>query len=579
MRKAVLVFLLALICLTSLFANNGQKTYLMSDDVWKMVDKICRMNGVLGPTPISPSTEAELLTALSRLDYNKLNNESKELYDRIVAKLDSTKGWAYKDEKLTLDPSISINPQIYLFNNTNNTYGEEFFMQYKDRDQLLSIDLEASIYDNIYLDFHYSFMDTPTTFDLGSDGKQITGDFFHNFSNFATFFNVAMNNDITGLFSGNKGNTVARIFSYQPTKVGGSFGNDYLNLFIGRTRQAFGNGVTGNLIIGDNFTYQEVAKLSVFTNIFSYHLSLTHYDNAEKGESFRFDTKHQNRTIQRLDFNINNKLRFAINIGAHIYSNSMFDWRMIMPMMLVHNWNNNSEKTVLEPGDEINNILGLEAEWVINRKLMLTAQIAIDQFRLPVENESIVPSAFGVLVNAKYITPVKNGIFDSWLELVYTNPYLYLNYKKDGSDNPDYGLDHIAGYYWSQSGKGELNYLGHSFGPDTIAISIGTEFISNSNYDISASLLYKIHGEKGIEYSYWPKQNQSNAVEVENEVSTPSGVAEHTAECTISGSYKLNNNLSFNGSVLNRMQWNYHNIKGETKYSIQTSFGLRWIII
>ena len=178
-------------------------------------------------------------------------------------------------------------------------------------------------------------MDTPTTFDLGSDGKQITGDFFHNFSNFATFFNVAMNNDITGLFSGNKGNTVTRIFSYQPTKVGGSFGNEFINLFIGRTRQAFGNGVTGNLIIGDNFTYQEVAKLSVFTNVFSYHLSLTHYDNAEKQESFRFDTKHQSRTIQRIDFNINNKLRFAINIGAHIYSNSMFDWRMIMPMMLV----------------------------------------------------------------------------------------------------------------------------------------------------------------------------------------------------------------------------------------------------
>ena len=63
------------------------------------------------------------------------------------------------------------------------------------------------------------------------------------------------------------------------------------------------------------------------------------------------------------------------------------------------------------------------------------------------------------------------------------------------------------------------------------------------------------------------------------EVSTPSGVAEHTVECTISGSYKLNNNLSFNGAVLNRMQWNYHNIKGETKYSIQTSFGLRWIIL
>ena len=575
--KKVTSLIIILLCAMFVFAGNGQKTYLVTDDVWIMTDRLCRMNGVLGPVPVSPTSESEIRAALNRLDYGKLSPESRKLYDLIISEFDSSKGWSYSDDTLLLDPTLSVNPQIYLFNNQNSTYAPEFFRQCRDRDQLLSIELEASVGKNVYLDFLYSYMDSPTAFAL-EDGKQVTGDFFHNFSNASTFFNIAMNGDVTGIFTGNNGNNVTRIFSYQPTKVGGSFGNDYLNFFIGRLKQAFGNGVTGNLIIGDNFSYQEMMKLSIFSNVFSYHLSLTHYDNAEKQESFRFDTRHQNRTVQRLDFSLADKVRLSVNIGAHIYSNTMFDWRMIMPMMLVHNWNNNSEENELHPGDEINNILGLEAEWIVNRNLMLSAQVAIDQFRLPVEKDSVVPSAFGFLINARYLTPVKSGIFDSWVEFVYTNPYLYLNYKTSSNGDPDYGLDHIAGYYWAQSGTGELDYLGHSFGPDTIALSLGTEFMSYGSWSASASLLYRIHGEKGIERGYWPKQNQSNKIADGIEVMTPSGIPEHTLEFEVSGKYQLNDNLSLNAAIMNRMQWNYHNERGVSKYSIQTAFGCRWII-
>ena len=57
MKKAVIIFIL-LITSVVLFANNNQKTYLMSDDAWKIADRLCRINGILGPTPISPITEA-----------------------------------------------------------------------------------------------------------------------------------------------------------------------------------------------------------------------------------------------------------------------------------------------------------------------------------------------------------------------------------------------------------------------------------------------------------------------------------------------------------------------------------------
>lgn len=593
-----------MVCCACMFAASSQKVYLMTDDVWQMADKLCRLNGVLGPTPVSPTTEAEIRIALNRLNYDSLSSYSKKLYDQIIMKFDERAGWSYEDNEIIIDPSIKLNPQLYIFNNRKSTYADEFYKQYKDRDQFLILDLETSIHDMAYFYFQYAYMDTPTSFALDASGKQVAGDLYQSYTNFSTLFNIALNGDVIGLFTGNKGNANNGIFSHQPMKAGLSIGNNYMNFVTGRFKQAFGNGVTGNLIIGDNFSYQELMKLSFFTNVFTYHLLLTHYDNAETNTRFMFEGPHQNRSIQRFDFSFYDKFRFAVNIGAHIYSPTMFDWRMVMPMMIVHNWNNNSEDITLAKGDEINNILGLEFEWVINNTFTLTSQIAIDQFQLPVEKGSVVPSANGFMVNLKMLNPTKKGVFESYVEGVYTNPYLYLNYKeevyyetvKDEDGNtvtdengdvviverraPNYCLDHIAGYYWWQCGKGELNYLGHSFGPDTIALALGTSFTSFDNWKVSGDVLFKIHGEKGIEKSYWPKQSQTNRdVNNQTKYSTPTGTPEYTFQIDVAGEYKLTDSISFNASLMNRWQWNYHNNLGEKKYSAQGSVGMKWSII
>ena len=579
MKRKFLIVLL-MVCCTCLFAASSQKVYFMTDDVWQMADKLCRLNGVLGPTPVSPTTEAEIKVALNRLNYDSLSSYSKKLYDQILEKFDEKSGWSYEDNEVIIDPSIKINPQLYIFNNRKSTYADEFYKQYKDRDQFIITDLETSIHDRVYFYFQYAVMDTPIGFQLDANGKQGVGNLYQSYSNFSTFFNIALNGEFIGSLIGNKDNANNSVFSHVPMKAGLSIGNNYMNFVIGRFKQAFGNGVTGNLIIGDNFSYQELMKLSFFTNVFTYHLSLTHYDNAETNTRFMFEGPHQNRSIQRFDFSFYDKFRFAVNIGAHIYSPTMFDWRMVMSMMIVHNWNNNSEDITLAKGDEINNILGFEFEWVINKTFTLTSQVAIDQFQLPVEKGSVVPSANGFILNLKMLNPTKKGIFESYIEGVYTNPYLYLNYKENTGGSPNYCLDHIAGYYWWQCGKGELNYLGHSFGPDTIALAVGTSFTSFDNWKLSGDILFKIHGEKGIEKTYWPKQSQTNRdVNNQNKYSTPTGTPEYTLQVDIAGEYKLTSSISFNVSLMNRWQWNYHNNLGERKYSAQGSFGIKWSII
>ena len=75
MKRKFLIVLL-MVCCACMFAASSQKVYLMTDDVWQMADKLCRINGVLGPTPVSPTTEAEIRIALNRLNYNSLSSYS-----------------------------------------------------------------------------------------------------------------------------------------------------------------------------------------------------------------------------------------------------------------------------------------------------------------------------------------------------------------------------------------------------------------------------------------------------------------------------------------------------------------------
>lgn len=113
---------------TCLFSASSQKVYLMTDDVWKMADKLCRLNGVLDPIPVSPTTEAEIKVALNRLNNDSLSSYSKKLYAQIIEKFYERSGWSYEDNEVIIDPSIMLNPQLYIFNNRKSTYADEFYM-------------------------------------------------------------------------------------------------------------------------------------------------------------------------------------------------------------------------------------------------------------------------------------------------------------------------------------------------------------------------------------------------------------------------------------------------------------------
>lgn len=573
MKKILSIFVVLVLVSLSLFAANYQKTYLATDEVWIRANRLCISTGHLGPTPVFPTTGAEILNAIERLDYNTLNMQEKAEYDYLVTELSSpAEGVAFTGKNITLDPEIFLGIEGYGFSHLKDTPVEEFFIPYRDRIPFFYAGIDSYFGDIAYVGMEYLYKDAWVGFDFDDQGRVVRGNNHYSFTNFGFLIAPTYDGEWSFLMNSNDLQNFS-ILNYQPIKAGASLGNDFMNFFIGRSRQSFGNGITGNLVIGDNFSFQEMVKLSFFSDIFSYYLSLTHFDNIEENTAFKLDGLHQNRLIHRFDINVMNKFRFALNIGAHMLTDSPFDFRMLNPMMIVHNWTNNSESIDWAPDnrDELNNVMGFEFEYAFYPGFLATAQVLIDQFRLPVEKNSTVPGAWGMLANLRYMTPLDDGYLDSFVEFAYTSPYLYLNYKTwEGNDM--YMLDHIVGYVVGGGSPLEENYSGYQYGPDAIVASVGSKYSSDS-WSVGGSLLYMAHGEYGRE-SWRNRNNRDDA-----NPSTPSGTVEHTFSINVDGTYSILDNLKLTVGFYTAFKWNYHNQPNIFRTDVQGAVGLSWTII
>ena len=592
LKKTFVVLLLLIISVSFAWAANYQKTYQMSDEVWVRANRLCVSAGYLGPAPVSPISGAEILNALERLDYSSLSAWQKEEYDYLVSKLSNpAEGVAFTGKNIIFDPQMFIGIEGYAFNNLKDTPVDEFFIPYRDRIPLFYAGIDSYFGDLAYINMQALYKDGLRSFELDEKGNVITvpdGNFY-NFSNFSFIMSPVYGGGWS--FLNSKDGANYGIQSFQPIKAGGSFGNEFMNLFIGRDRQAFGNGITGNMVIGDNFSFQEMVKLSFFSDIFSYYISLTHFDNVENDQPFSFNGFHQNRLIHRFDINLFNKFRIAVNVGAHMLTDSPFDFRMLNPMMLVHNWRNNKEATEWDPSkqDELNNILGFEFEYAFYPGFIASAQIVIDQFRLSVEKDSQVPSALGFLGNLKHVAKVGDGYLESWFEAAYTSPYLYLNYKRtkyvdynydeEGKMYPvynyedNYMLDFLVGYRYDQNNYSEYEYSGYIYGPNAIVLSAGTEYSSFKGWNINADILYMLHGINGKE-SWRNKSNREEYIDFKCD-----NVTEHTLLLKAGGSYTLFDGFELTAAFGATFKWNYRNQVGEYKDFIQAAVGISWTII
>ena len=598
LKKTVLIICLLFVFEMLSWAGNLQKTYTVNDVIYKRIEMLCREVGVIGPSTFSPVNGRMLQIALERIDYNSLNSFQRKEYDFLWNKIteeDVTLDYGIFKANLKLGVNLQFNFADYddfIFTNEEGyllSHKNDVLIPYRYDVPALSLYPQLYFGDSVYIEGDFAIRNNPYRLYESSFGWLMTG----TGGKFVFFAN--------GQNSG--------LASELPYKAGLSLGNDYISFIMGRYPHSVGNGITGNLLVGDNFTYQEVAALSFVSNHFSYNISLTRFDQQlyarnvvkdEKGNLYsdpygtqtiisrnEFQGPQQFRVVHRFDITLFNLMRLGVNLGT-IYNGTAFDLRFFYPFVLQHNYYNYTNEIEKEYFDEANNIMSFEFEVIPYKGLSIGGQFILDQAQVYFENQSGVPPAYGVLLNIKYSFPALNGLFNTWLEGVYTNPYLYLNGKRDSEGNIDYNLDYVVGY--AAQYLSDYGYSGYIYGPDSIVIATGCEYISeDSEWKAGMNLMYKVQGEKGLSHKYYDIRttiiDMGNSI-VENDpdefmvARTPTGgwqSAEHLFKIALYGNYNFYEyNLELVAATGFNNYFNYNHQQGIYRFVPQVTIGVRW---
>lgn len=511
--------------------------YSIDDEEYKTTMFLCQIAGVRYPT-VTPVTANELVNALNRIPNSSspIVIEKKELLIKELSGYSSL----YKKDTINLNIDIygGLNGLIH-----GNIDAYEYFIPYKDLDPIIAGLMNISLHNTAAL--YIEFMEKDEIMDLSKP--------MNHWTNFTSL--ISIDNNQLGFFK-------HFTQSYQPFKVGLSIGNDWLNFQIARNRQSVGHGVSGNLLISDNFSYEEYMRVTFTSDIFNYYLDVTHFDQ-QIGPltfaDFSLSGMHQIRAIHRFEFTPSDSFLFSISLGSIFQSDSAFDWRVFVPMMIPHSFNNFSESDVINDGDEANNILSFDFSWSFEPSWLLHFEAVMDQIQLSYERNNFMPNAFGFLINIQNTSIINNDLLHSYVEVVYTMPYLYLNRAKfTETGDQDYNYDWILGH--GITGGSEIQYSGYPTGPNTFKVEFGSKYMFNSGLNIGSKIEFMIHGKNGIAFS----DNQTDTVNTgwRNE----QNILEYTFATTLSVSHTFSPNLSIGIDTYFPYKWNYNNIQGNNDF-------------
>ncbi len=543
------LLLAALILSMAFLSAHPQSLYDADSYEYFITDVLAAEAGIVGPPRITPVTGRDLMLVLKNISYDSLSASARSLYDELLVLLEYDK-YAY------LGGNITIAPEFYLYSDySGEKLGSDrnsFFLRYKDSNPFLQGSIETGLGPNVFLE---------AAIDLRQNPK-------------ATGMNYTNADFLYGIFSGNP---ELMLFGYIPTFGRGAFGNDYINLTLGRTPHQAGPGYTGSLLIGDNFLYQELVLLTMGIREFRYSISYTSFDiSSDSPTQFigpGFSGKQQRRLIHNMAAG-NNDFRISISVGAMMYLDSAFDPRMFNPFMLIHEYFNFGEGVVVSDYDEVNNIMGLDFEVPIGRNWRISGELVIDQFQLPWEDWDKFPLSFGALLNTSWHGVKDEHILRVYGEIIYANPYLYVNTKYDdeGLTTPNYNYDWLTGYQRRYSYQAEETaWSGYYYGPNTLSFGIGADYRNRKlRMNIAGVLMYRIHGDTSMDDPTLPAPPW-NALGL-------TGTLEHTVEANCYLDWEVIRSLHILSGVSLSAVVNYQNEEGRVEVIPGMMLGLKYSI-
>ena len=504
---ALIICLMASLCFAS--SDNYQKIYSVDDSIWQKISDLYVLTGRSLPSTTGPYSGSELKAMVEKIDESSLSDYQKSLYDSIVSTLD-------KDaEAPVFKVQLEVDVEAYINSNSTSEYFQtrnNWVRGWDKQKQFLNINTEEHIGTNFYGFFDFSL-------GVAKDN-----------SNNRKFGDSLLWTNIPMLFA----NDMKQLDFNFPLRAFVSAGGKNWTFTIGRDKLSWGNGKTGNFVIGDHIKYHNAAHFTAFEKNFKYtflvsafpHPQMYYTDNGDGTMTMSLNGVGHGQSdymngisafiAHRLEWNIIDSFSITLTEGVmYMSKDNKIDLIAFAPAMMYHN-NYTRSNT--------NSILALEADWTITKGLNLYGQIVIDESTLPGEENPATstslaePDGLGYLLGITYITELSNGSLTLNAEGAYTTPYLYLRDADQQAGesgrmqtNGRYGINYVVALR-EMSGAGgtenyNLDFLGYKYGGDAIVTYLSAEYKVLDKWNAGTSFFLMLHGTHD-KYTAWTRVNE-----------------------------------------------------------------------
>ncbi len=485
MRKCLGIFVLVLVCVSlSLPAQNNQKIFGLDSQVYSAVNYLYLEQGLALPSSAAPWSGDEIGHILARLERDALSSTGQEVYDYVVKEISPIDRKQVSDS-FAASYNLDFTLEAYAHTNTQDfTTDNDWKYSFEERKPFLFGSMEMWMTDNIYALAAISIGQNRYT---GNDNATV----------YYGEKSVTLNIDPAGSISNVSFNFPRRSFIL----AGGS----HWNVLFGRDRLSWGNGVSGNLVIGGHTDYHDFFRFTSYHDTFKYSYlisSMVHpanfYDIAKTevvpGQAQDYLLQGLNLFIaHRFEWTmIKDKLRLSVTEGLQYQSlDNRLDLRALSPTLLMHNF------YIIR---ESNSTLSFELDYTPMKHLNLYGQVIVDEFRIPGEGNDN-PGALGFLVGAKTAFPLMGGAFHASVEGVKTDPFLYIRdsgeYRYPPTTDTGIPLSFImAQRALAMGGQTQyaFDFIGYEYGNDALVVNLNAGYRRYGAWYVDATFFHMWHG-------------------------------------------------------------------------------------
>lgn len=558
--KKILVLILITCVSAFIFAENIEALISLDSSLYSQIENLYEIEGQVMPLSLYPWTKAEAKGFLDSLETN--TPLGSYLKGKILDDLN------LKDN-IYVGAGIAANTEMLFHTNSNNLNNSKDYIA----------NLNKPILDLIF-DFGYkenfSFLVDFSGGLVSSKAQKInsiTSSELRYNKMFAT--NILFLSE--GTFDLNMPNRSYVLLNYSPVRF-----------ILGRDKLKLGNGLMGNMVLGNQAPYHDYFSLSFVSKNFSYQMLVSvfaHSNNLNTTDD-RSPLLNANRLFTNHRFEghfFNNKLMVALNDALMYQSeNGYLDFRVFLPMQFMHNF---------YIAGNSNSFLSLEIEYAISKNILLYAQIGVDDLAVPGEPQAGDKNAsvdgYGFQLGMKLSIPyTSDSFFSGAIEGVYTSPFMY--HRAFGgeyeSDTSKLLKDLYFTYTIRQSIGGIVvklsDYLSYPFGSDAIAALCKFGYSKVNKFDLTGYLFYMVHGvirADSLTNYYGAGENKTYTPSTQNPFDpSNSGVVEHSFIIGFNSSFAILKNLDLTAGTSFETVWNKGNVKQPALSGFALHFGLSY---